>query len=475
VKSGFRIRHYLPPLFAFGLVLAGQVSAQTFTVLHSFSASSTNSLGAYTNNDGAQPSAGVNLSGNTLYGTTGGGGSSGKGTVFAANTNGTGFANVYTFNTNGWAPNGLLLANNTLYGTTAQAAGSSGVFKVNADGTGFTTLHRFSSNFLDGTLPAAGLVLSGSTLYGTTSAGSTWGNGNVFSINTNGSGFTTLYVFSQTGFNDGYSPDTTLLLSGSTLYGTASRGGNYGSGTVFKLNTDGTGFTTLHSFTALNSSSVNSDGAHPAGLFLSGSTLYGTARYGGSAGYGTVFALQTDGTGFVTLHSFTGGSDGESPDAPVILWGNVMYGTTAGGNGITTSNGTVFALKTDGTGFTTLHSFTASYGPYPSTNIDGAVPYAGLLLSGNTLYGTASRGGNSGNGTVFSITLPSPPQLAIIHSRGNIIFSWPANATGFTLQSATNLSSPVWTTNLPPPVIANGQYTVTNPISGTQEFFRLSQ
>jgi hypothetical protein len=57
-----------------------------------------------------------------------------------------------------------------------------------------------------------------------------------------------------------------------------------------------------------------------------------------------------------------------------------------------------------------------------------------------------------------------------------VIVSWPTNATGLTLQSTTNLgSSAVWTTNTPAPVIVNDQNVVTNPISGTQMFFRLSQ
>ena len=50
---------------------------------------------------------------------------------------------------------------------------------------------------------------------------------------------------------------------------------------------------------------TNSDGANPyAGLILSGNTLYGTASDGGSSGNGTVFAVNTDGTGFTNLHSF---------------------------------------------------------------------------------------------------------------------------------------------------------------------------
>src|ERR1017187_560073 len=75
-------------------------------------------------------------------------------------------------------------------------------------------------------------------------------------------------------------------------------------------------FTTLHSFTG------GSDGMAPSpGLILSGNTLYGAAEQGGSSDYGTVFAVQTNGTGFTILHSFTG-SDGSGPAAGLILSGN---------------------------------------------------------------------------------------------------------------------------------------------------------
>jgi formylglycine-generating enzyme required for sulfatase activity len=66
--------------------------------------------------------------------------------------------------------------------------------------------------------------------------------------------------------------------------------------------------------------------------------------------------------------------------------------------------------------------------------------------------------------------------LTIIRSAANVILTWPTNATGFTLQSTTNLVSPVvWTTVVPGPVVVNGNNTVTNPISGSQKFYRLSQ
>src|SRR5450756_1375931 len=89
----------LPALIAgLGLILAGQVTAQTFTTLHSFTA-----LSGLTNSDGAYPFAGLTLSGDTLYGTASGGSSS-NGSVFAVNTAGTGFTNLHGFTADSGSP-----------------------------------------------------------------------------------------------------------------------------------------------------------------------------------------------------------------------------------------------------------------------------------------------------------------------------------------------------------------------------------
>jgi uncharacterized repeat protein (TIGR03803 family) len=462
-------------------MLASALPAQTFKTLHSFTATDSNSV----NSDGANPDCGLVLSGNTAYGTTAGGGS-GYGTVFSVNTDGIGFTTVYTFTggSDGAKPWGrLVLSGNTLYGMTAGVVGLSygTLFSVNTDGTGFTTLYSFTGGS-DGAYLNGGLVLSGNTLYGSARRGGDSGNGTVFKVNTDSSGFTTLYSFTAPPpyapftNSDGAQPSycAVLSLAGGTLYGETWIGGGSGDGTVFKLNTDGTGFTDLHNFTG-------SDGFDPnGGLVLSGDTLYGTATGGGSSGKGTVFEVNTDGTGFNNLHNFTG-SDGGSPGEPLRLVGlnssgGTLYGTTQHGGDA--NNGTVFRVNTDGGAFTRLYSFTASLGSWPSlTNNDGAVPLGGgLILANNMLYGTTLSGGSSGNGTIFSISLPStsPPQLGITPVGQNVVLVWPTNATGFTLQSTTNLGSPVWTTNLPAPIVIDGQNTVTNVVSGTQQFFRLS-
>ena len=99
-------------------------------------------------------------------------------------------------------------------------------------------------------------------------------------------------------------------------------------------------------------------------------------------------------------------------------------------------------------------------------------------MSGNCLYGTTYEGGQFGYGTIFSVTFS--PTLSITASGTNVILTWPTNVagfdyTGYTLQSTTNLASPSWSAVSPSPVIVNGQETVTNPISATQMFYRLTQ
>ena len=161
-------------------------------------------------------------------------------------------------------------------------------------------------------------------------------------------------------------------------------------------------------------------------------------------------------------------SDGANPSASLILSGNTLYGI--GGN--------VFAVNTNGSKFTVLMTFPGGviYDPDngTETNSVGYDSVGSLLFSGNTLYGTASAGAIYGSGTVFSISLS--PQLTIMRSGTNVIVTWPASFIGFTLEFATNLVPPtVWQTNSTASVVISGQNVVTNPISGTKQFYRLTQ
>jgi uncharacterized repeat protein (TIGR03803 family) len=302
----------------------------------------------------------------------------------------------------------------------------------------FSSLYSFT-NGSDGADPQGGLFLTGGTLFGTASGGGTNISGTAFAISTGGTGFSTLYTFSldvtnppgtnYTNTLSGTDPECVLVLSGNTLYGTGYSGGTNGSGTVFSMNTDGSGFNMLHTFGIITNYFTNSFAgiytnyyfSYPCpGLVLSGNTLYGTTQYGGTNGNGTIFAVNTDGTGFTTLYTFTAwatnavgiftNADGANPAAGLALSGNTLYGTTEYGG--TNGSGAVFAINTGGTGFTALYNFSAMGSNSVAmngstnnvyTNSDGAYPMGALLVCSNVLYGTAAYGGTNGNGTVFSL------------------------------------------------------------------------
>jgi uncharacterized repeat protein (TIGR03803 family) len=482
-------------------MLAGQALAQT-----------------QINNDGACPAAELLLIGDTLYGTAIHGGGSGRGTIFAVKADGTTFTTLHSFTgNNGMNPYAALtlFGDTWLYGT-ADCGGNTGegtVFRLSTNGYGFVPAHHFSATAgagatnQDGAEPYAALTLLGGTFYGTTEEGGTGGAGVVFTVRSDGTGFTNLHNFaasSLAGSNriniDGAGPRSVLLLSSNILYGTTSAGGASGSGTVFAIGADGNGFSNLYTFgpRAADSAGIqtNRDGANSyAGLVLSADTLYGTTLVGGSAGNGTVFAIRTNGTGFRVLHSFAAlvnqtNGDGAMPHAGLVVAGNTLYGTAQyGGLG---GNGTVFAVNTDGTGFSALHSFSLlTFSGTVGTNNDGSYPYASLVVSSNTLYGTTLFGGTAGNGAVFALKTDgsefqnlhsfSPlsatmPQLTVARSGTNVVLSWPVGDNPdlvYSLQSIYDLRAS-WYYVSYEAYPTNGHYVVTMPALAPQNFYRLN-
>ncbi|SPE56476.1 conserved exported hypothetical protein [Verrucomicrobia bacterium] len=447
-----------------GLVLSTKLEAQTLTVL--------SNLGG---DAGDRPQDALVLESNTLYGTTWYQGPGGNGTIFKVNTDGTGFAVLHSSISNDCAhPRGLIVCNGTLYGSDTGSASSYGsIFSLNADGSSFTNLKVFSGS--DGAGPIGGLARDGNTLYGVTVGGGSATNGTIFKLNTDGTGFTTIYTFTPTTWSpgvawtncDGADPSAGLTLSGSTLFGTTQSAGMGGAGTVFKLNTDGSSFVVLHPFSYTSS---NLDGELPqAQLLLSGGVLYGTTQYDTSGGAGTLFRLNTDGSGFAVLHQFTN----SGPLSGVILGAaNTLYGTVPNG-GI--ELGVAYQVNTDGTGFTVLHNFSWDS---ESGNWDGGLPLGGLILSGNTLYGTAAIGGTNRAGTVFALQLPppAPPLISgIFQTNGNVAFTWNASAgVSYQVQYRTDFSSTTWA-NLGSVILAtNNAASATDPLgTGAQRFYRV--
>ena len=295
-------------------------------------------------NDGRHPTASLTLIDSTLFGTTSGGGSEDCGTCFRIGTDGSNFGLLHTFTENGegkYPESDLTFGDSTFYGMTRA---DSNIFKMGMDGSDFTTL-RFLQ-IPDGVVPRGSLLLNDSTLYGMALTGGTHLGGSIFKINTDGSDFKVLHSFA---ISDGTNPEASLTLVGSTLYGmTAQAGPNNPCGTIFKVDTDGTDFSVLHSFVG-----GDDDGFWPRGsLTLVGSDLYGTTIRGGSADLGTIFKIGLDGNDFSVEHSFLGDENGGSPWGDLTLSGSTLYGMTS--NGGTSNAGVIFKISVPEPSTTTL-------------------------------------------------------------------------------------------------------------------------
>ena len=403
-------------VFMAGLMVVWPLAAQPLVVQHSFGP----------NPDGANPQ-GLTLSGNTFYGAAYSGGEASAGAVYKFADNGSNYTNLFSFdyNTNGSSPNSLLVAGSVIYGTT-QNGGSNGygtLFSVGIDGTGLSLLRTFSAP-PDGEYPRSGLTLGGATLYGTTSGGGTNGQGTLFKVGTNGANFTVLRSFTNT--PDGSVPRGTLLLSGATLYGTSYSGGTFGNGGVFKLNTNGGEFSIIYSF------SNYPDAQFPeADLILYSNRLYGTTSSGGVSNYGCIFGLDTNGGGYSILHHFTGptatltNSDGSTPNSALTASNGYLFGTAFGGGA--NNSGTIYLLRTDGSGFTVLRSFQG--------NPEGANPRSPVYLLNGTLWGATFSGGSLNSGTTFSLNLKpffagSPENLTITNGNPASFTTTATNLTG---------------------------------------------
>jgi uncharacterized repeat protein (TIGR03803 family) len=353
----------------------------------------------FAGNDGDGPAGAlVQDAGGMLYGTTGGGGANGHGTIFQVDTGGTTLTTLYSFTGlgDGWLPAGdaFLGSDGNLYGATQYGgSGSRGtVFRIATSGSSFETLHTFTGP--DGAYPrAAVIVADDGMLYGTTDD---TGNlpvqfGTVFRLGSDGSAFETLHEL--TPFPQGTDPKgepIALAADPSIVYGTTVGGGAHGFGTVYRVGTDGSAYTILHSFTY-------SDGARPSSRLVEGpdGLLYGTTSAGGTgSGPGTIFKIDAPGTTLTTVHFFSG-SDGMNPSAAVIFGADgFLYGTTEAG-GASANFGTVYKVATDGTGFLTLHSFGGS---------DGWIPRGRILQAADgNLYGTTVYGGANGVGNIYRI------------------------------------------------------------------------
>jgi len=362
------------------------------TVLHTFTGGT----------DGANPYAGVVLdAAGNLYGTTYAGGVANAGVVFKvtpseqetilyAFTGGTDGANPYA---------GVVFdASGNLYGTTKNG-GAGGfypagvVFKLSTTGQE-TVLYSFTGvTFATFAYPYGGVIFDADgNLYGTASEGGEWGGGGVYKLDSSGTltllaNFATLKGFSK--------PESGLVMDSSgNLYGTAQVSDNgTGPGAAFKLTPSGN-LSSLYSFPGASNLLAFANGPNGGLALDSSGNVYGASTSGGVSGM--IYEVSPSGKE-TTLYSFAGSLGGTSPGSITRDATGNIYGVT--GSGGIGNYGVVYKLNKTGKE-AVLYTFTGGTGGcYPT--------YGPVRDSMGNLYGTASRGGSAparaGFGVVYKL------------------------------------------------------------------------
>ena len=284
--------------------------------------------------------SGILMVGTELYGATLGGRPADQGTLYRIKLNGDSFETIHAFSGNGGnlGQSGLVSNGTNLFGTTrlGGTVGFGTVFEVNFDGSQFTKLHDFAGSPSDGS-SVHQLVRNGSTLYAATGSGGANNGGVIFELEIDDSNYRLIHEFDPTDGNGSFLASSPIVI-GETLFGTTMSGGTNGTGTIYQVGTDGSGFRLLHSFSEIADLPF---WGNQTQLVASDTTLYGLTTYGGEFGNGTLFEIQLDGSGFNTLYEF--GDNEGSGVGRLSLVESTLYGTRRRG-GIH-NDGTIFRFQ----------------------------------------------------------------------------------------------------------------------------------
>jgi uncharacterized repeat protein (TIGR03803 family) len=236
-------------------------------------------------------------------------------------------------------------------------------------------------------------VYSAGNFYGASQFGGSNSMGSVFRWDPATKQYSLLHSF--TGGNGGESSSTGLFESSTNgrLYGT-TYGGMNNAGTIYRIDKPGNFFETIHQFTTLT-------GGNPDGIPMEASDgkLYGVVGSGGAFGFGGIYTINLNGTGYQLLRAFTG-TDGATRGKGVGCKGLVegpggfLYGvTTTGGSNDT---GVFFAMSKDGMTYNVFREWPATGLRNPDKRL--------LFASDGNFYGCATAGGAANRGGIFRIT-----------------------------------------------------------------------
>lgn len=345
-------------------------------------------LASFTGANGIYPVGGLVIdSGGVLWGTTSGGGSSGKGTVFSFLTGSTASTinTVVSFNgVNGSYPQSGLTADSSgnLYGTTLGSTKNSNtnastVFMIAASSGTFVKI----ANIKPAEQALGGVVVDSSgNLFGTTSRGGTKNLGTVFSFPAGSTSSFVTTLASFTGSNGTVPTGNLLLDSNENIVGTTGGGGTHSAGTIFRFNVTASTITTLANLRGSN-------GSRPVGNLIvdASGNYYGVTTLGGSKGRGAVFEFPagTTTSTVTLLFSFTGKSTGQNPTGALVLDadGHLYGGTYSGG---TSNRGVIFEISEGGSAApVTLIANPLKTSAQPTGSVSGVTHAGALILSGS--------------------------------------------------------------------------------------------
>ncbi|WP_425391480.1 choice-of-anchor tandem repeat GloVer-containing protein [Ekhidna sp.] len=276
----------------------------------------------------------------------------------------------------------LIESNNRLWGMSKEGGkyGLGTVFSVNSNGEDLRVHHSFETVEVDGVEiggePTGSLIESNGKLWGMDS----YNFGSIFTIDTDGTNFQVVLSFSDI---EGSTPNGSLFENNGVLWGMTTKGGS-GSGTIFTINPENLETTTVHTFD-------NTNGQKPIGnLISSNEKLWGMTSEGGSNDLGVIFTLNLDGSNFTKVHDFDE-TNGSNPFGTLIESNGKLWGmTTEGGSGY----GVIFSLEPNGSNFKKEHSFNLT---------NGAYGFGDLIESNGKLWGLLRAGGENDDGVLFSI------------------------------------------------------------------------
>ena len=238
------------------------------------------------------------------------------------------------------------------------------------------------SVFLISFLFVLGRASAQEKFWGMTPTGGISGTGVIFNINSDGTGFIKSHDF----FSPfaGLSPYYTNLIevSPGVLYGMTRDGGTYGSGVIFEYNYVTGQYSKKHDFNVI-------EGSLPYGslMLASNGKLYGMTVGGGDSQVGVLFEFDINNNGYSVKFNFDF-ANGSMPYGGLAEGPNgKLYGMTSAG-GIT-NTGVLFEYDLGTGSFLKVRDF--------EMDVTGVTPYGSLILASNgKMYGLTSEGGAGG-------------------------------------------------------------------------------